>query len=169
MCNDESTKSRRQVSTPSSSAEAEAEALLPERYRGLAVPGDGSVEVTFDFHRLTILLLRTTLPVAKDEAPVGRKVATLTITDARINASLSSDVVVQGSLGGLQVLEIAFELSTKSPVFHDWNLFYLVDLECSCSLVGDHFQMAEESSSSVGIVSNRFLEGFFGARSRCWT
>lgn len=34
---------------------------------------------------------------------VGRKVATLSITDARIQANLASQVVVQGSLGGLQV------------------------------------------------------------------
>ena len=60
----------------------------------------GTTNITFEFHRLTILLLRSSV---KDDVLIGRKVATLTITDARIHAALASQVVVQGSLGGLQV------------------------------------------------------------------
>ena len=85
------------------SPESLKEATPPNRNRH--VP-DGSVEITFDFHRLTILLLRSAV---KDDTLIGRKVATLTITDARINASLAADVIVQGSLGGLQVLDLTPE------------------------------------------------------------
>jgi len=68
---------------------------------------NGSTELTFDFHRLTVLLLRSTI---KDDALVGRKVATLTISDAHIHSSLAENgVLVQGSLGGLQVLDLTPE------------------------------------------------------------
>ena len=76
------------------------------RFPPFALVPDVSREITFDFNRLTVLLLRSSV---KDDMLIGRKVATLTVTEARINASLASDVLVQGSLGGLQVLDLTPE------------------------------------------------------------
>lgn len=76
------------------------------RFPPFAHVPDGSTELTFDFHRLTVLLLRSSV---KDDALVGRKVATLTISDAHISASLAGRVKVQGSLGGLHVLDLTPE------------------------------------------------------------
>lgn len=76
------------------------------RFPPFSLVPDGSTDITFDFHRLTILLLRS---VVKEEMLMGRKVATLTVTGAHISANLASDVLVQGSLGGLQVLDLTPE------------------------------------------------------------
>ncbi|XP_015598611.1 vacuolar protein sorting-associated protein 13D isoform X2 [Cephus cinctus] len=59
-------------------------------------------EITFDFHRLNVLLLRA---VMQESHLVGQKIATATMSDARIQATLASDASVSGSLGGLQVLD----------------------------------------------------------------
>ncbi|XP_020712491.2 intermembrane lipid transfer protein Vps13D isoform X3 [Athalia rosae] len=59
-------------------------------------------EITFDFHRLNVLLLRA---VMQDSQLVGQKIATATMTDARIQATLGTQALVSGSLGGLQVLD----------------------------------------------------------------
>lgn len=42
-------------------------------------------EVTFDFHRLNVLLLRA---VMKDGMVVGRKIATATMSEAKIQATI---------------------------------------------------------------------------------
>ncbi|XP_012219117.1 intermembrane lipid transfer protein Vps13D isoform X2 [Linepithema humile] len=59
-------------------------------------------EITFDFHRLNVLLLRA---VVQDNHLVGQKIATATMTDARIQATLAADTSISGSLGGVQVLD----------------------------------------------------------------
>lgn len=59
-------------------------------------------EITFDFHRLNILLLRA---VIQDSQLIGQKIATATMSDARIQATLGANNLVSGSLGGLQVLD----------------------------------------------------------------
>ena len=59
-------------------------------------------EITFDFHRLNVLLLRA---VMQESHLVGQKIATATMSDARIQATLSSNFCISGSLGGLQVLD----------------------------------------------------------------
>ncbi|XP_046414322.1 vacuolar protein sorting-associated protein 13D isoform X1 [Neodiprion fabricii] len=59
-------------------------------------------EITFDFHRLNVLLLRA---VMQDSQLIGQKIATATMSDARIQATLDSNAQVSGSLGGLQVLD----------------------------------------------------------------
>ncbi|GAB0099028.1 Vacuolar protein sorting-associated protein 13D [Sergentomyia squamirostris] len=63
-------------------------------------------EITFDFHRLNVLVLRALL---RDNYMVGRKVGTFTMSEARIHATLGSTVSVEGSLGGLQVLDLTPE------------------------------------------------------------
>ena len=85
--------------------------------RNHSVP-DYSTDITFDFNRLTVLLLRSSV---LDDTLVGRKVATLTVTEAHINASLAGNegsdtasaigqrLLVQGSLGGFQVLDLTAE------------------------------------------------------------
>lgn len=59
-------------------------------------------EITFDFHRLNVLLLRA---VMHDNHLVGQKIATATMCDARIQATLAVNTSISGSLGGLQVLD----------------------------------------------------------------
>lgn len=48
-------------------------------------------EITFDFHRLGVLLLRAAL---QDGAVVARKIATATLCEARIQASVDGDQVL---------------------------------------------------------------------------
>lgn len=74
-------------------------------------PVDGVVspvrtEITFDFHRLNVLVLRALM---RDNYMVGRKVGTFTMSEAKIHASLGSNITVEGSLGGLQVLDLTPE------------------------------------------------------------
>ncbi|XP_076236647.1 vacuolar protein sorting 13D [Calliopsis andreniformis] len=59
-------------------------------------------EITFDFHRLNVLLLRA---VMHDNHLIGHKIATATMCDARIQATLSINTSISGSLGGLQILD----------------------------------------------------------------
>lgn len=63
-------------------------------------------ELTFDFHRLNVLLLRAVL---KDNVHTGRKIATATMSEAKIHATIGQQLVVGGSLGGLQVLDLTPE------------------------------------------------------------
>ncbi|XP_062546775.1 intermembrane lipid transfer protein Vps13D [Armigeres subalbatus] len=63
-------------------------------------------EITFDFHRLNVLVLRALM---RDNYLVGRKVGTFTMSEAKIHASLGTCVTVEGSLGGLQVLDLTPE------------------------------------------------------------
>ncbi|GFQ85231.1 vacuolar protein sorting-associated protein 13D [Trichonephila clavata] len=63
-------------------------------------------EITFDFHRLNILLLRA---VSQKHSSLGQKVATATISGARIQATIGTVIEIQGSLGGLQVLDLITE------------------------------------------------------------
>lgn len=63
-------------------------------------------EISFDFHRLNILILRA---VMRDNFMVARKVGTFTMSDARIHATIDKVIKVEGSLGGLQVLDLTPE------------------------------------------------------------
>lgn len=63
-------------------------------------------EITFDFHRLNVLVLRA---VMRDTFLVGRKVGTFTMSEAKIHATLGVDIRVEGSLGGLQVIDLTPE------------------------------------------------------------
>lgn len=69
-------------------------------------PNLGMTELTFDFHRLNILLLRG---MSKEGAIVGKKICTATMSEAKIQATVGSCVEVEGSLGGLQVLDLTPE------------------------------------------------------------
>ncbi|XP_063884386.1 intermembrane lipid transfer protein VPS13D-like isoform X2 [Scylla paramamosain] len=64
-------------------------------------------ELSFDFHKLTVLLLRG---VYKDKDLVGRKVGTAVLSDAKIQATVDSGILnVEGSLGGFQVRDVTPE------------------------------------------------------------
>lgn len=63
-------------------------------------------EITFDFHRLNVLVLRA---IMRENFVVGRKVGTFTMSEARIHATLGSTISVEGSLGGLQVIDLTPE------------------------------------------------------------
>ncbi|EAA14204.4 AGAP009780-PA, partial [Anopheles gambiae str. PEST] len=69
-------------------------------------PAPVRLEITFDFHRLNVLVLRALI---RDNYLVGRKVGTFTMSEAKIHATLGSDITVEGSLGGLQVLDLTPE------------------------------------------------------------
>ncbi|KAH8288059.1 hypothetical protein KR018_011097 [Drosophila ironensis] len=63
-------------------------------------------EIAFEFFRLNILLLYT---IKREKLNVGRKVGTVTLTEAKINASFQADLSIFGSLGGIQVIDITPE------------------------------------------------------------
>ncbi|XP_076064677.1 vacuolar protein sorting 13D isoform X4 [Oratosquilla oratoria] len=64
-------------------------------------------EVSFDFHKLTVLLLRGAY---KDKELVGRKVGTAVMSDAKIQATVENDILrVEGSLGGFQIRDVTPE------------------------------------------------------------
>lgn len=63
-------------------------------------------EITFDFHRLNVLILRA---VMRDSFLVARKVGTFTMSEAKIHSTIGKIVKVEGSLGGLQVLDLTPE------------------------------------------------------------
>lgn len=63
-------------------------------------------EITFDFHRLNVLVLRA---VMRDSFLVARKVGTFTMSEAKIHATLDEAITVEGSLGGLQVIDLTPE------------------------------------------------------------
>ncbi|KAI5737130.1 hypothetical protein M8J76_010314 [Diaphorina citri] len=70
-------------------------------------------ELAFDFHRLNVLLLRA---VAKDNVIVAKKIATATMSEAKVQATVGEELVVQGSLGGLQVLDLTPEGQTHQRI-----------------------------------------------------
>lgn len=47
-------------------------------------------QLTFDFHRLNVLLLRA---IVKDTGVVGRKIATATMTEAKVYANIGENFV----------------------------------------------------------------------------
>lgn len=86
----------------SSSVRESTESLLDE----LTESNINSTELTFDFHRLNVLLLRG---IVKDGNLYGRKICTATMSEAKIHATVTSKLQVEGSLGGLQVLDLTPE------------------------------------------------------------
>lgn len=63
-------------------------------------------EINFDFHRLNILVLRSS---RIESGNIGRKVGTLTMSEAKIHASMGNDICVAGALGGIQIIDITPE------------------------------------------------------------
>ncbi|XP_053954772.1 intermembrane lipid transfer protein Vps13D [Anastrepha ludens] len=90
-------------------------------------------EICFDFHRLNILVLRS---INKGDFSVGRKVGTLTMSEAKIHATFGEDFSVMGSLGGVQIIDITPEGINhqrifsvgKDPLTNDTTEFYKHDL-----------------------------------------
>ncbi|RZF46007.1 hypothetical protein LSTR_LSTR006773 [Laodelphax striatellus] len=70
-------------------------------------------KLVFDFHRLNVLLMRA---VPRDDVLIGRKIATATMTDAKIHADCGSKLMVEGSLGGLQILDLTPESSLHQRI-----------------------------------------------------
>lgn len=71
-------------------------------------------EVNFDFHRLNILVLRRS---KIENGNVGRKVGTLTMSEAKIHAKLGKDLCVAGALGGIQIIDITPENFNHQRIF----------------------------------------------------
>ncbi|XP_071050524.1 intermembrane lipid transfer protein Vps13D isoform X2 [Onthophagus taurus] len=63
-------------------------------------------ELAFDFHRLNVLLLRG---VYKDGSVQGKKICTATLSEAKIQTTVDNGITIEGSLGGLQVLDLTPE------------------------------------------------------------
>uniref|UniRef100_A0A1A9X0W3 UBA domain-containing protein n=1 Tax=Glossina brevipalpis TaxID=37001 RepID=A0A1A9X0W3_9MUSC len=86
---------------------------------GAEIPQSGPyqqlrTEISFDFHRLNVLVLRST----KSEALcVGRKVGTLTMSEAKIHATLGKQTYVTGELGGIQIIDITPEGLNHQRIF----------------------------------------------------
>lgn len=93
--------------SPSPGSSAQIHHSHPMAHQGhIASSATARTELTFDFHRLNVLLLRAVL---KDNVHVGRKIATATMSEAKIHATIGHQLVVGGSLGGLQVLDLTPE------------------------------------------------------------
>lgn len=86
-----------------SSVRESTESLLEEESSSTDLT---TTEITFDFHRLNVLLLRGVL---KDGNLYGRKICTATMTEAKVHVTVSSKLDAEGSLGGLQVLDLTPE------------------------------------------------------------
>ncbi|XP_059469653.1 intermembrane lipid transfer protein VPS13D isoform X2 [Neocloeon triangulifer] len=65
------------------------------------------VDLNFDFQRLNVLLLRAVMN--ENHQPQARKIATATLTEAKIQATVGAELSVKGSLGGLQILDLTPE------------------------------------------------------------
>ncbi|CAG7684383.1 unnamed protein product [Allacma fusca] len=87
-------------SVPEQRPKSETKIINTGRYR---------LQSSFDFHRLNILLVRGVM--GKDGNQCARKIATATASDARVNLSVSRglDITIEGSLGGLQMLNLTPE------------------------------------------------------------
>lgn len=77
------------IDTGTASSQDEAYATPQEDMGTNGIPGQGGTitrtELTFDFHRLNILLLRA---VMKENGLVGRKIGTATMTEAKVQATV---------------------------------------------------------------------------------
>uniref|UniRef100_A0A1I8NGN9 Uncharacterized protein n=1 Tax=Musca domestica TaxID=7370 RepID=A0A1I8NGN9_MUSDO len=71
-------------------------------------------EISFDFHRLNILVFRST---RLDSLNIGRKVGTLTMSEAKIHASIGNEFSVSGALGGIQIVDITPEGFNHQRIF----------------------------------------------------
>nr|XP_002733622.2 PREDICTED: vacuolar protein sorting-associated protein 13D-like [Saccoglossus kowalevskii] len=90
-------------------------------------------ELTADFHRLNVLLLRG---IRKDNKLIARKVGTATMTGAHIQASVGADIEVDGFLGGLQVVDLTPEGAIHSKVFSIGDDVLSQDLDSIQSDIG---------------------------------
>lgn len=110
-------------------------------------------EISFDFHRLNVLVLRA---VVRDHFMVGRKVGTFTMSEARIHATLGGTVIVEGSLGGLQVLDLTPEginhqriLSVgKDPLTEPPNLLITKE-DLMTSLIQEIYSLGKSSKTET--------------------
>uniref|UniRef100_A0A2R5LD33 Putative vacuolar protein n=1 Tax=Ornithodoros turicata TaxID=34597 RepID=A0A2R5LD33_9ACAR len=95
-----------QVNVPSGYASS---ASLPQMADAFPAESAGtprhltSIELTFDFHHFNVLLLRA---VNRKGSVSGQKVATATMSSAKIQASVGSSLKIHGTLGGLQVCDL---------------------------------------------------------------
>ncbi|KAG5879440.1 hypothetical protein JTB14_025696 [Gonioctena quinquepunctata] len=111
-----------------------------------------STEITFDFHRLNILLLRG---VARDGYLYGKKICTATMSEAKIRATVGAQLEVSGSLGGLQVLDLTPEgqLHQRIVSVGQDPLVETVPLLC----VASHVNYDDKTAFSFNIT--RIFEG----------
>ncbi|KAF4525445.1 hypothetical protein B566_EDAN004188, partial [Ephemera danica] len=90
------------------------------------------IELIFEFQRLNVLLLRA---IIKDNKTQARKIATATLTEAKIQATVGNDLVIKGSLGGVQSSEVQradvlYSCATDAtPILHDTLLKLSLELE----------------------------------------
>ncbi|XP_077998114.1 intermembrane lipid transfer protein VPS13D-like [Glandiceps talaboti] len=124
-------------------------------------------EVTADFHRLNLLLLRG---VRRNDKVEARKVGTATMTGAHIQASLGTEFNIEGHLGGLQVVDLTPEGASHSKVFsvgHDPQVdSSAADME-SCHIPEEMFNTAfgtdvfDNTDADVNFVNKAFYFSFY--------
>ncbi|KAL3882451.1 hypothetical protein ACJMK2_028789, partial [Sinanodonta woodiana] len=104
--------------------------------------GNSRLEVTADFNRLSILMMR----VQEDSQglKMARKVATATLCGARFRASLDSKIKMDGSLDGFHVFDITPESQKHQIVFSLGQDTSGVKSAQTCSPI-DMFKTASES------------------------
>lgn len=103
-----------------------------------------TTQLTFDFHRLNVLLLRG---IAKDSMLYGKKICTATMSEAKIHAIVSNKLEVEGSLGGLQVLDLTPEghlhqriVSVgRDPLLEQPHPIYIMEPDDSKTAFSFHF------------------------------
>lgn len=77
--------------------------------------GQLHTDISFDFHRLNILILRSE---NQDDVWSGRKVCTLTMNETKINATFhEKSNLITGELGGIQIIDITPECNKHQRIF----------------------------------------------------
>lgn len=125
-------------------------------------------EITFDFHRLNVLVLRA---VVRDHFMVGRKVGTFTMSEARIHATVGETITVEGSLGGLQVLDLTPEginhqriLSVgKDPLTDPPNLLITKE-DLMSSLIQEIYSMGRSTKTDTSSLEEPQALSFMVSR-----
>ncbi|KAK3583966.1 hypothetical protein CHS0354_033760 [Potamilus streckersoni] len=98
---------------------AREKSITNERERILSGPrlsrGNSKIEVTADFNRLSVLMMR--IQEDSQGLKMARKVATATLCGARLRASIDNEIKMDGSLDGFHVFDITPEGQKHQIVF----------------------------------------------------
>ncbi|XP_028966611.1 vacuolar protein sorting-associated protein 13D [Galendromus occidentalis] len=86
-----------------------------------------SIHVTFDFHRLNVLLLRSTGDKSSCLSSANLKLATATLSGAKISAVLEDSLKLSVVLGGLQVCDLLSGHALQNRVNNNTN-HYVVNV-----------------------------------------
>ncbi|XP_044138116.1 LOW QUALITY PROTEIN: vacuolar protein sorting-associated protein 13D [Bufo gargarizans] len=115
-----------------------------------------NTQVAIDINRLNILLFRTvTLPDANSS---GRKIATASIGGTKVNVSLGSRFSVNGSLGCLQLMDLAQESSKTQYVISIGNTAAYENQGSDADCFEGFFVRRDENYVPMEALSFTFIE-----------